>query len=268
MNICQAKGCLKEAKKKYCSKSCASRSRPASSFVWTDERKKKLSESIRGTSNPNFGNKWSDEQKQNMSERMAVVMQSSDARHAAGNANRGKKADGEWLKSLRKNCDWTGKHHSEESKEKISAVSKAKFTPEYIQRVREINYARGNWVRPEEKSNCDFYFALANWPNGMNFDKAKMFQSPVKMVRDHRFSRYEGFVLGVFPELVAHPTNCQIISNAENCKKRHKERKFEGTADLLQDLFERISASKHNEKYIALIQRYKSGERYKREDYE
>ena len=41
-------------------------------------------------------------------------------------------------------------------------------------------------------------------------------------VRDHIFGRKNGFVLGVFPEIIRHPANCQIITHSDNIKKSLK----------------------------------------------
>ena len=89
------------------------------------------------------------------------------------------------------------------------------------------------------------------------------------MVRDHQFSRKSGFQLGVFPELLRHPENCQIISHSENVRKRAK-RYIDGDSITLSELFKRIT--KYNgdwqrqELCLELVDRYKNGKRWKRKE--
>lgn len=54
------------------------------------------------------------------------------------------------------------------------------------------------------------------------------------VVRDHIFSRYDGYINNVSPEIIAHPANCQFIPHLDNTRKRIR-------SDIsLDELLERI----------------------------
>ena len=79
-------------------------------------------------------------------------------------------------------------------------------------------------------------------------------------VRDHRVSRFTGFKEGVFPEILRHPANCQLITHSHNSSKREK------SSLSITALFEKIK--QHNKSWIEqdfvidLITRYETGERF------
>jgi len=72
----------------------------------------------------------------------------------------------------------------------------------------------------------------------------------------------------VFPEIVRHPTNCQLITHSENIKK---SRKNNDSIIILNDLFERIKKWDidyyEQEKCLCLIISYQNGERYDKKNY-
>lgn len=86
------------------------------------------------------------------------------------------------------------------------------------------------------------------------------------VVRDHRFSRQSGFELGVFPEILRHIENCEILEHSKNIRKRFKEK----DSLSIDDLFKRIENTNHKweeqELCLALIKEYKNGKRWKRKE--
>lgn len=52
--------------------------------------------------------------------------------------------------------------------------------------------------------------------------------------RDHMLSVSEGYSLGIDPEIISHPANCEIIPHRKNQKKRHK------SSMSLEELIEKI----------------------------
>jgi len=103
---------------------------------------------------------------------------------------------------------------------------------------------------------------LVNYEN----DVFNGISNPHGIVRDHRFSRRSGFELKIFPEILRHPCNCEILKNADNISKG------KNNSISLEELFKRIiNYDKHwNEQSLCiyLISRYKEGYRYERKNYE
>jgi len=97
---------------------------------------------------------------------------------------------------------------------------------------------------------------------------SKLKRNSNSLVRDHMFGRYNGFKLGVFPEILRHPANCQIISHSENMKKSKSKN---DTIITLEYLFERIinwgDEYFEQKKCIQLISEYNNGGRYCKEQY-
>lgn len=82
------------------------------------------------------------------------------------------------------------------------------------------------------------------------------------VVRDHIFGRKSGFLELVFPELIRHPCNCQLILHADNSSKRSSNNQ------TLDKLFEKIiSYDKcwfEQDMVLDKIERYNRGERWVR----
>ena len=113
---------------------------------------------------------------------------------------------------------------SEITKQKIGYKSSLKFTDEYKQKMRSINEERGVWIPLNKKNDYRFYRDISNWVGQVisentigvdNLKTGKLYDKNNKdknsYVRDHIFGRKNGFILGVFPEIIRHPANCQII---------------------------------------------------------
>lgn len=91
----------------------------------------------------------------------------------------------------------------------------------------------GIWTPLELKSDYNIYCQLANWkqqmfnyiddPVQLNLLKQHgVFNSYTNIsgvVRDHIYSRDAGFKNGVFPEILRHPCNCQIMLHKDNTIK-------------------------------------------------
>jgi hypothetical protein len=86
-------------------------------------------------------------------------------------------------------------------------------------------------------------------------------RNPHGVVRDHQYCRIDGFKNRVFPELLRHPVNCQLISMAANSSKKGK------SSFALGELFARIKNYrcrwKEQDLCLSLVKRYQRGERWK-----
>jgi hypothetical protein len=61
------------------------------------------------------------------------------------------------------------------------------------------------------------------------------------MVRDHKYSRYSGFINKISPIILRHPANCQLIFHNENVSKAKKGHRYEdGNSISLEQLFNDI----------------------------
>lgn len=253
-----------DVNKVCCSKSC--------NIIW-------LKENFSGNKNPNAGKKWSVEKRLKLSLHVKEQMKDPERRKICGNANRGKKFSTDRIKRMNQNrtFDSYSHPHSFESKQKISLKSKAKFTPNFKAKFRQTMEKKGFWIPKKDKHPYKLYCEQANWIEkmfdlrlcGIEFlEKLGVFNARSNrsgVVRDHRYSRREGFREEVFPELLRHPVNCQIITHSQNVSK---SRKGIGTDCSLSriELFKLIqeykdSWSEHS-KCLELIQLYEKGERY------
>jgi hypothetical protein len=69
----------------------------------------------------------------------------------------------------------------------------------------------------------------------------------------------------VFPEILRHPCNCQLLTHAENLSKKDY-RYIDKDAQSLDDLFTKIEGYSNDwveqSVVLLLIQKYKNGERW------
>ena len=101
------------------------------------EEKKEFSQKMRGRGNPNFGNKWTEEQKKNMSKKMKEYYKSHDSYlkgrtfdeiHGEEKAREIKnKLSASFSKRIGEKNSFYGRHHSEETKKKLSESRKGKI---------------------------------------------------------------------------------------------------------------------------------------------
>lgn len=251
---------------KYCSKLC---------------RYKGLSKSIKGKNNPNFNHKWSTDEKEVARQRNIEQMKNPERRYKAGNANRGKRFSKERIDKMHENRTTESYQHypSEETKRKIGERSKQKWTPEFKAKFRSTMEHNGNWIPLEDKTKIEIYFKMANWPERMwNYitDETQLTllktygvfhntKNTKGVVRDHIYGRRDGFENGVFPEILRHPCNCQILSHSDNVAK--KDKRYLDRSDIsLEELFNKIEKFKEiwkeQELVLSLIKDYREGKRY------
>jgi hypothetical protein len=248
--------------------------------------KRCVNKSLIGSKNPNYGKKWSEEQRKKQSELIKSKVDDNYRADCAKGMN-GKIVD-ETVKLKRRNTLIkkygslkTMTTHTEESKKLIGEKSAKKFTNEYKKRLRILNEERGNYIKLNEKNDYLFYRDVSNWDGlilsndiiGIEKLKQNSFYSKDNrnrdaLVRDHMYSRRCGFDNGVFPEIIKHPANCQIISHSDNIKKSKSNWDCIITLD---ELIDRIINWKavyidHIE-CILFIQKYLKGERYNKENY-
>jgi len=181
------------------------------------------------------------------------------------------------------NNSFKGKHHSKKSKIKIGQKSSEKFTDNFKIKLRKSMEKFGHWIPLNQKDEFKLYADLSNWISRM-FDRheikgyKKLKNNGVfncrtntkGVVRDHKFSRKSGFELKVFPEILRHPANCEILLHGENVAKKQK-RYVDNDSITLNELFIAIKNFKgdwsEQNQCLQLIQKYEKGERYNKDDY-
>jgi len=233
---------------------------------------------FKGKNNPNFENKWSEDKKIQQSKTVSELMKDPLLRFKAGTANRGKKFNQTRIDNMfRDRTPRIGWKHDEETLKIIGFKSAAKFTPEYKKRQRELFEKNGYWIPLEEKSIYDLYFKEASWVKSMwniiedsrellkNLNVFHPRKNSKGVVRDHRYGRQSGCREGVFPIILRHPCNCEILTHSENVKKK-KGRYVDHNSISLSELFELIRSFRgewfeHEETLIA-IQDYETGKRW------
>jgi hypothetical protein len=243
---------------------------------------------LHGEGNPNFGKKWSIEKRKKFSE-LTKSRVDENYRKKCSKGMKGKKVS-EDAKNKRKITNslkilngYVKPEMSEKTKEKIGKKSSLKFTEEYKQKMRVINEKNGVWIPLEKKDDYKFYREISNWvgqvitentigvenlKNGVLFNKENKNKNKPFYVRDHIFGRKNGFYMGVFPEIIRHPSNCQLITHGDNVRKSFKNNDSEIE---LNELFNKIInwGLEYFEQSLCLelINNYKNGERYNKNDY-
>lgn len=246
-------------------------------------RNKKFTVTMIGTQNPNYGKQWSDIDKQRQS---SLIKSKVDDvyREKCAKANRGKVFSNERINKMHSHRSFESYSRipSDITRQKIGFKSKLKFTPEYKQRMRNKNELTGDWIPLHIKPDYVLYRTLANW-KGRMFDLIddpgnllstlgvfNVYRNRKGIVRDHMYSRRSGFEHGVFPELLRHPCNCQLLTHSNNLRKKMGRYKDADSITLIE-LFSRILLWKNvwaeQDKCVILLNRYNSGERYDKNDY-
>lgn len=239
---CFKTNCDNQTKTKYtqyCSRSCAMSSRPANVYVWTKERRKRLSNTVSGSNNPNYGNTWTDKKKQLLSRKKKSAYAGPNGeklRYAAGSANRGKRLS------------------------------------ETIRKRRRISMEQtGQWVVRTKENAFHHYKLEAAWPKQMwdkvvlpaDFKKRGIFKIGSNYegyVRDHMFSKLDGFKHAVYPIILRHPANCTVITHVANSRKRYH------SSITINELFERIERSNvewfEHEECLKHVKMYRNGDKW------
>lgn len=234
---------------------------------------------LKGKNNPNYGNKWNDAQRERASEQIKKRYNDPEYRYNIGKSNRGKKLPPFSEEHKKKIGDSNkGRISSFETRKKIGKASKAKFTSKYKEKQRKIMEDNGYWVPIDDKDDYALYFSLCDWKERMidymnekeitllNTIGMKSRINSKGMVRDHKYARLFGYRNKVFPTILRHPANCQLITNAENIAKAHRENRYEDSNSIeLTDLFKDIKAFSMNwheqNQCLKDIKRYENGER-------
>ena len=241
---------------------------------------------FKGEDNPNYGKKWTQEKKELQSQIIKTKVD-DDYREKCSKGMKGKEVSDDTKLKRKKTLEekkrngYVKPEMSDETKLKIGLKSSAKFTKEYKRRIREINEERGVWIKIEDKKDYHFYRNISNWvgqvinENTKGYERLKnnTFYSKKNrdkntLVRDHMFGRKNGFFNEVFPEIIRHPANCQLITHSENIKKSLSADDSEIT---INELFDKIMSWDNfyfeHELCLRLIDDYKNGLRYSKENY-
>lgn len=244
---------------------------------WSEERKKKWGEKIKGENNPNYNKKWPIEKKKALSKKVKQRFEDNpEYRIIVGNSNRGIKFSKERIEKMHGNRTHESyvHHPTEETKKIIGIKSKEKFTIEYLNKLRIKMENQGKWIPLSEKGDYIFYRDISDWVEKM-FDivESNVLSLGVwnvktnrnGLVRDHKYSRWDGYINKVFPEIMRHPANCQIITHSDNAKKWKK------SSISLEELFNTIKGWnkpwKEQDKCIDLIIKYNKNKRYNKKQY-
>lgn len=239
---------------------------------------------LTGNRNPNFGHKWTDDKKELQSKLIKDKMMTPNIRWLVGGANRGKKFDKERIHKMHGNRNKQSylHPHSDETKRRIGKLSKEKFTQKYKDTHRLKMESLGYWIPLSEKTNWQVYQKEANW-NGMLtdyfsetdwtiFGQRGMFHAKNNsdgLVRDHKLSRKTGFREGIFPELLRHPTNCQLIAHADNVSKAQtnkRDRDDISIFELINSIEMYGGQWKEQKLCIQRINEFKQGHRWSRQN--
>ncbi len=181
------------------------------------------------------------------------------------------------------NNSFQGKHHSQKSKIKIGKKSSEKFTIDFKTKLRQSMEESGHWIPLDQKDEFKLYADLSNWISKMfdrkdikgikklkNYGVFNCRTNTKGVVRDHKFSRKSGFELKVFPEILRHPVNCEILLHSENIAKKQK-RYVDNDSISLEELFQAIKKFKgdwlEQNQCLQLIQDYKNGKRFESKKY-
>lgn len=240
------------------------------------------SKKFKGKNNPNFGNKWSTEQK----EKQSLIVKSKVNDEYRKNSSKGMKGKSVYKTTIHKrqktnlekygNINGPSQFFSQERKKLIGKKSKDVMSrPEIKKKIKDSNIKSGRWVDDKNKSEIQIYNKLSNWIERM-WDKNLIGKELLKdgiyssknskgCVRDHILSRREGYKLGIFPEIIRHPCNCQIISHGKNISKSGQS--YITIEKLFADIKSYQESWKEQEKVLRKIEDYLSGERWSKEKY-
>lgn len=242
------------------------------------------SKNQKGINNSNFGKKWNLDKKKQQSEIIKSKVD-DEYRLKVGSANRGKKFSKERIESMHghRTFESYSRPHTQDTKEKIGKKSKEKFTEDYKQLHRQTMEEKGYWISLDKKTDYEIYFVESNWIKPM-FDELyyenrllvetygifNAFDNTKGVVRDHAFSRRSGFDFGVFPEILRHIENCQIILHSDNVKK-NVSKNINSDSLSLEELFDKIKNTcytkwEEQEICLAKIKEYRNGKRWNRKE--
>ena len=245
--------------------------------------KKCMGISNKGAGNPNFGNKWNDTQRKQLSDDCILRSTAISSRVKADwtdNEARRKHAS-EIMAACRPGEGvWQGRRHKEDSKTLIGTESSAKWTDEYKINHRKTMEELGHFVRLEDLSDYEVYVRIADWQEKM-WDRCSCSEKTLLkehgifnttsnrkgVVRDHKYGRRAGFDNDVFPELLRHPVNCELLLISDNTKKRFHNNDTSISLDQLFNDIKNYTGVWAEQKFcLSLINKYAKGVRYIRRD--
>ena len=214
----------------------------------------------RGENNPNYGNSWSEEQRKHLSDHQLSISHIISTRVKAdweNNEERRKSASEIMSVCMQGNTGdknpFYGKTHDLETRKIIGLKSKEKYSNvDYVKKFRETMENLGYWRPLNRLSLYEIYFKESDWvarmfdiiPNGLNMlNEFGVFHASLNnngVVRDHIVGRRYGFKHQVFPVIMRHPANCQILRQIENVSKSRKKSLNSDCQMTLDELFEKI----------------------------
>lgn len=227
---------------------------------------KSLSVKLLGSNNPNFGIKWNTEQRENLSKKVKQHFENPEARIIAGNSNRGQKFSPERIKKMHENRTPDSYSHAPTEERKIQiGIQSSKnwqneeFKEKVISKSRKTKEEKGIIVPRSQLSEWEIYWRKASWKP--NYDYAPGIKLGTnRLCRDHLVSRKQGFEKGIFPKILSHPANCEIVSWEEN-GRRARIKPYEHSPEKL---FEKILNYSGNypdhHRTVDLVNRYLKGE--------
>ena len=180
-----------------------------------------------------------------------------------------------YIKTMKgKNHPMYGKHHTKKSKIIIGIKSKNKFTKKFKEKQRKIFEKMGLWIPLDKIKPYALYCRKSNWKKNMfNYLSSKelkllkkkglfSYKNTKGMVRDHKYSRYFGFINKIPPIILRHPANCQLITHSENLSKAKKGHRYQDENSItLKQLFQIIKNFKQEwyeqTKCLKIIKKYK-----------
>ena len=240
-----------------------------------------------GERNSNYGNTWNNEQRKHLSLIVIDRMKNDYYRYVANQphskesiASKKQKLSKFAKTRVKEKNSFYGKHHSQDFCQKQSKRMKAVCnTKEYQIKRRQTCEQNGQMIPLSQKTDYEIYYDLANWKYQM-FDiitDEKQLQllkdngvfntqSNTKgCVRDHIYSRFSGFNDKVFPEILRHPCNCQIVLNSYNIRKtsRAKRGPDDQSKEILFDKIKHYDGQWIEQKLcLKLICDYENGKRW------
>lgn len=247
----------------YCSRDCKS---------------KHFSIRFSGSNNPNYGKTWDKEKRKEQSSKLKEIYEDNpELRFKVGSSNRGHKFSPDRIAKMHAPGRAYGRtSYTPELRKRIGKKSKEKWTEEYKQNHRKKMEASGHWIPLEKKTDWELYSKEANWVESHFemfiahplYEEIGIFHSKKNskgLVRDHAFSRRSGFEQKVFPEILRHPVNVNVITHSENLRKK-KKRYVDNDKISLYELFDMIrnypGSWKEQSSCLDLIERYLEGQRW------
>lgn len=275
----------KRNKNHFCNIKC--KSEWQSNQKLSPSTKEKISDKVSGKNNPMYGKTHLEKTRKNISNKKKKLYRDfPEKKYECGNSRLSKE---ERFLIISKGHKKRSRESyirilSNDAKEKIRESSKNRFTPEFKSKVRNKMEKEGRWISLKEKPDYIFYRDMSGWKekmwdlindeNQLKLLKENKIFNPIRnpkgVVRDHRYSRFYGWNNGVFPEILRHPANCEIIKHSDNVRKSGGWKSDENSISLYE-LFEKIESYsgrwREQQKCLELIRKYKNGERYNKKDY-